>query len=428
MKKTLLIFALLFSYFSNVAAQKEKLEQIFDKYQDTEGVTSIKIAKPMFGMLNKLDIKDSELDQIKPLLGKIQGLKILVIEQPQDGDSEKPASFYQNLSKEILSSVNNLKYEELMTVNSKDSKVKFLTSDATNGVLDNLLLNISSEGSTVLMMLDGKISMDDVNNLINEAQNISTTTTTTTSGGNTTTTTAFNGGNSNSSSSEIRNVGKFTGIEASAGVKVNFTQSSSQKVVVDTDPGMLQYIVTKVENGNLKIYIDSKGKNRLNIRKILVSVDAPHLQTIRTSSGASFSTLNTIKENSFEVSASSGSTLNADLAAGSNITAETTSGASMKINVEASNLIFSGNSGSSTVIVGKANKASFEMSSAATCNAQNTIVQNVEVDATSGSSVKVNASKYLNSQTSSGASVRYAGNPKEIKSDNSSGGSTKAIN
>ena len=44
MQKLLLIFALLFSYFAQVNAQKDKLDQLFEKYQETEGVTSIKIA------------------------------------------------------------------------------------------------------------------------------------------------------------------------------------------------------------------------------------------------------------------------------------------------------------------------------------------------------------------------------------------------
>lgn len=408
-----------------MTAQKQKLEELFDKYQDTEGVTSIKIAKPMFGMLNNLDIKDSELDQIKPLLSKIQGLKILVIEQPEE-DATKPAAFYQNLSKEILSSVNNLKYEELMTVNSKGSKIKFLTSEAVNGVFDNLLLNISSEGNTVLMMLDGKISMDDVNNLVNETQNNTITTTTTT-------TTAFsgNGGSERSSTSsgtEERKVGKFTGIDVSTGVKVNFTQSSNQKIIVDTDPGMLQYIVTKVENGTLKVGIDGKGKNNLRIKKILVTVEAPNLERIRTSSGANFSTLNTVKENSFDVSASSGSSMNVSLKANSNINLETTSGSSIKVNLDATNLIFTGNSGSSATISGKTTKANYILSSAASCNAENTSAKEVEVSATSGASIKLNTTDSLDSQTSSGGSVKYSGNPKILRTDNSSGGSTKAIN
>ena len=56
-------------------------------------------------------------------------------------------------------------------MNSKDNKIKFLSTDAANGILDDLLLSINSDGNTVLMMLDGKISMDDVNKLVNEAQN-----------------------------------------------------------------------------------------------------------------------------------------------------------------------------------------------------------------------------------------------------------------
>ena len=87
MQKTLIIFALFFSYFFLMNAQKEQLDQLFEKYQNTEGITSIKIAKPMFNLLNNLNIADEELAQIKPLLSKINGLKILIIEK---SDNEKP--------------------------------------------------------------------------------------------------------------------------------------------------------------------------------------------------------------------------------------------------------------------------------------------------------------------------------------------------
>lgn len=429
MKKIGLIIALSFSYFFSLNAQKEQLDQLFDRYQDTEGVTSIKIAKPMFGMLSKLDIQDSELDQIKPLLNKIQGLKILIVEKP-DEESDHPEAFYTGLGKEILSSVNRLNYQELMTVNSKGSKIKFLSSDAKNGILDNLLLNINSEGNTILMMLDGKISMDDVNNLINETQNTITTTTSTT--------TAFNSSESGSivvgseggknTTSELRKLQPFTEIEASVGVNVKFTQALTQKVKVETDAGMLPYITTKVEGGVLKVSIDGKGKRNLRIRKILVSIDAPHLKGIKASSGAVFSTVNTVKENSITVKSSSGAKIEASLRANTEINAESTSGATLKINADTSNLIFKGNSGSSSVFTGKSEKASFTVSSAASCNAQDLVSSIVEANATSGANIKVNATKSLDSKTSSGGSVRYEGTPSNIQSDNSSGGSTKTIN
>ncbi|MGZ5273016.1 MAG: DUF4252 domain-containing protein, partial [Kaistella sp.] len=218
MKNLLVIIALFFSYFA-VNAQKAKLDQLFDKYQETDGVTSIKIAKPMFNMLNKLNIDDSELDQIKPLLSKINGLKILILEKPESSDNavsdQKKLNLFQNLQSDISNSIKNMKYEELMTVNSKDNKIKFLSSDATNGILDNLLLSINSEGNTVLMMLDGKISMDDVNTLVNEAQNTSQQSSVVTEN------------ISSDGVTQVRNVGKFTGVSVSNGIKVNFTQGNN---------------------------------------------------------------------------------------------------------------------------------------------------------------------------------------------------------
>ena len=64
-----------------VNAQISKLEKLFDQYQDTQGVTSIKIAKPMFNLINKLDIPDTGLDQIKPLMKDVNSIKILIFEK-----------------------------------------------------------------------------------------------------------------------------------------------------------------------------------------------------------------------------------------------------------------------------------------------------------------------------------------------------------
>ena len=71
---------------------------------------------------------------------------------------------------EILAAVKNLKYDELMTLNSKDNKIKFLAADTSSNLLNNMVLTISSEDENILMMLDGQISMDDVSNLINDVQ------------------------------------------------------------------------------------------------------------------------------------------------------------------------------------------------------------------------------------------------------------------
>jgi hypothetical protein len=423
MKKILLIFALLFSYFFQINAQKDKLDQLFEKYQEAEGVTSIKISKPMFNMINKLNIADEELSQIKPLLSKINGLKILIVEKPKvsanlGSEDQRLISLFQKLDSDIASSLKNMKYEELITVNSKDNKIKFLSSDAKNGILDDLLLSIKSEGTTMLLMLEGKISMDDVNNLVNEAEKSATKSSVTTEN------------ISSNGITQVRKVGKFTGIAVSSGIKVNFTQGNNQSVIVETDPNLQQYISTEIENGILVIAVKNKENRNLNFKKLLVTIEAPRLSFVKVSSGAYLSTMNTINEDNFETEVSSGANLTADLNITNKTSVDISSGSSMRIEVKTRNFEFEGSSGSMATITGNAENNVIKVSSAASCNAQNLISKNGTANASSGSSIKINVTENLVASASSGASIRYNGNPKNLVTSgkSSSGGSVKPLN
>lgn len=399
MKKIFIILALTFSWFTNVSAQREKLYSLFDKYQETEGVTSIKIAKPMFSMLSKLDIKDAELDNIKPVLDKIQGLRILVIEKPESDSINKKAMLnFNSLQKDISSSLKNLNYDELMTVNSKDAKVKFLAADAANGVLDNLLLSVNSEGNQVLMMLDGKISMDDVNKLANETQ-----TPTRTTPKNSTAT----GSSSSAVTEEQRNIGRFSGIKVSSGIKLSFTQGNNQSVKVITDSDKMEYVKTELQGDILNVYADApKGKN-LNFKMIQVKITAPELSKIAVSSGASFTTENTVNSSFFQIAVSSGSQINADLITKGKVELSTTSGSNAKLNMNAKTLEMSATSGSNANLAGAIDETSFQVSSASSVNAQDLISKNSTVSASSAADLKVNVSGNLTVSGKSGATVRY---------------------
>ena len=416
MKKLLFILAFFFS-FLNVNAQKEKLDQLFEKYQESEGVTSIKIAKPMFNMLNKLNINDSELDQIKPLLSKINGLRILIVEKPtvatNPGSQDKlNLSNFQSLQSDITNSIKNMKYEELMTVNSKDNKIKFLSSDATNGILDNLLLNISSEGNTVLMMLDGKISMDDVNKLINETQIYGM-------GGSEGNTTSASSG---SAREEVRKVASFSGIQVSSGINVSFTQEAQQKVVVDSDRP--EFVKTEVVGDILKIYVDNNNNRNLKFKKLSVTVSAPELSKIAVNSGANFNTLNTVKSDYFQIAATSGANLKADLDTKGKVELSTTSGSNVRLNVNADELEMSATSGSSATLYGKIKETTFDVSSAATVNAQDLETQKSQINASSAANIKVNATENINVTGTSGASVRYRSNNNVKRNASLSGGAS----
>lgn len=157
MKTIMLICALLFA--SMAQAQISKLDEIFEQYKEQKGVTSIKIGKPMFKMLGKMNIDDADLETIRPLLSKINSIKMLIVE---GGD--------QNIKSSVSLAVDKLNYEELMVINSEGNKIRFLAKSVEGDLLNNLLLSIVSDEDTIFMILDGAMKYDDINNLVSANQ------------------------------------------------------------------------------------------------------------------------------------------------------------------------------------------------------------------------------------------------------------------
>ncbi len=399
MKKISLLIVL-FLLSTNIFGQTEELNKLFDRYQDTEGVTSIKIAKPMFKLLNNLKIDNEELGNIQPLLGKVNGLKMLVLEK--SGTSKNPNLNEGKIEKEIANSLKNMKYEELVTVNNRDAKIKFMTQDITANVMDNLILNIMSEDSSVLMMLDGKISMDDVSKLMEETQTKTSVNPVST----------IKSDNTNLVS--VRNVPSFTGIEASTGVSVDFTQSNNQSVTVNVDPDKQQYVITEVENGILKIFIRNKGVKNLNINNLKVAVSGPKLSRLTTKSGASFKAVTPISESSFAASCNSGSLVSGTFKIATNTALEIESGSSVKMNLDTKSLALDASSGSSLKLSGTANTSVISASSGSSVSAGDFVTKSTVVDASSGSSVKINITESITASASSAASIQYKGNPSKV--------------
>jgi len=425
MKKIFIIFALAFSHFFTVYGQRDKFDMLFDRYQEVEGVTSIKIAKPMFGMLSSLNIDDSQLDQIKPLLSKINGLKILITENPENANTTEGRKVQDNLarlSKDVSAYLKNLNYNEIMSVNNSGAKIKFLSSDAKDGILDDLLLSIDGgKGENILVMLDGKLSMDDVNKIINSSETKTNPVTNLRNSLTSDNTSSYLNG-------EARNVGEFSGINVSTGVNVVFKQESPTSVKVIADADKLQYIITKVENGVLKVYVDNKGTKSLKFKNLNVNISSPKMDNIKVSSGANFNVVNSIKENNMAIDVSSGANVKGDFRIDNTLDIGTSSGANIRAGVTAGTITVKASSGSNTAIEGKAESGIIDISSGALCKADELRLNNLEAEATSGANLSVNVSSKLKVKASSGGIVKYKGRP-EIESNISktSGGALKPI-
>lgn len=441
MKKLILILFLVFSQFTSVFGQKDQLNQLFDKYSDVDGITTIKISKPMFGMLKKLDINDSQLSQVQPLLGKINSLKMIIINKPELRNNK--VTGLNNLNEVISSTLQNINYQEIMSVNNKDGKIKFLASDPKNGIMEDVVMNIDNGEDRLLILMDGKIAMNDLNTLFNDNDDASvnstdvkkpssrTTTTTTTSNGSTTTISRGNFAPSLESylNGESRNVASFSGVEASRGVKVNYKQDNIQSVKVIADADKLQYVKTEVENGILKIYVENRDNKSLNFKTLSINVSSPRITSLKISSGAIFSALNTINENKMEVESSSGSIVKGVFNVNESAKVSASSGSNLSLKLNSPNINLRASSGSFVELIGNSTNVNLDVSSGAMAKTEDLKALNVIVQSTSGSSTTVNAQKNLSAEASSGGSIKFRGNPANVVSEinKKSGGSLKAM-
>ncbi len=144
------------------AQQKTVIDGLYDKYAGKEGFTTINISSDMFEMLAGINMGDSSEDAKKTqeALKQLDGLKLLVYEPK---DSTAVVDFYR----EIKNKIPHDKFKEIMTVDSDDSKIRFLVNQDKNGKIKEFLMFINGDGESLVMSLTGTIDMKTISEIGN---------------------------------------------------------------------------------------------------------------------------------------------------------------------------------------------------------------------------------------------------------------------
>lgn len=197
--------------------------------------------------------------------------------------------------------------------------------------------------------------------------------------------------------------GEFTNIEVSHGIDVEVTQSDVVAIEVKADDNIIEFITTDIVDGTLTIALEKSVKNT---KSKAVFVSLPNIESLRTSSGASLKSKNTLVVRSLETKASSGSEI--------------------KLTVEAERLTCDSSSGSEIQVKGKALKLEAESSSGSDIEADELLTNDVIAKSSSGSSIDVHPILSLDAKASSGSDIKYHNTPKTVTKVTSSGGSVRS--
>lgn len=355
----------------------------------------------------------------------MEGLKILIIpkgkDAAKDGSVEKFKLNAQN-SEKVSRALNSLNFNELMTMNSDGTSMKFLAEDEKDNYLENLVFNVDSEDENIIFILNGKMKMSDVNKIMSS----------TGIAGNPAKSSQKNDVASENTSSYVngdnRNVGEFSRIDVSVGVNVVYKQEDTRSVKVIADADKLQNVITRVDNGVLKIYVDNNGARNLRFRNLNVNVSSPRLNGIKVSSGSNFTTVNQVTEDGLDIDVESGSTVKGKFNIKRTTNVAANSGSVLRANIMTQKLMLDVTSGANVSLAGQADSATIDINSGASCKADELKIATATVESTSGASLSLLVTDKLKVSASSGADIKLKGNPEiDAKIDKMSGGSLRQI-
>lgn len=198
-------------------------------------------------------------------------------------------------------------------------------------------------------------------------------------------------GNGNVITEERPVTANFDEVKGSAGLDVFLTKGTENKIVVEADENLMEFIETEIKNG--KLHVTSR-ENIGRSKSKKVHVTYVQLSKVASSSGADV-IVNSVLENDY-------------------ITLDASSGSDLEVEVFAKEVIAETSSGADLIVSGKAVNLQADASSGSDLDAKDLYVVTCKAEASSGSDVTVHVKETLEVKATSGADINYYGEPQVI--------------
>ena len=151
MRQRIFLF-LFFVTASTVFTRMSAQEAIFEKYEDTNGVTTIYISKTMLGMIPNVKAGNHDIGKIAP---KLDYLRILSCEK---------AALITSLMEDARKAYRTGGYEVIMKMNDGDEKVTIYQRTMKDGKNEFSLLTEEKDEATIINV-KGAITLKDIKDL-----------------------------------------------------------------------------------------------------------------------------------------------------------------------------------------------------------------------------------------------------------------------
>jgi len=149
MKRIVLLAAAFLMVFSSYA--NDPIKELMSKYKGEKGITTINISNGLLFLLSCVD-NDDELDKMSK---NLDGIRIIV-----DESRGEKVRFTDELKEYIAKGG----YEEMITVNEEDEKVRILIKHNKEKIQEMLIL-VDSDDENVLVQMTGDFKLSDLGDI-----------------------------------------------------------------------------------------------------------------------------------------------------------------------------------------------------------------------------------------------------------------------
>ena len=134
---------------------ESNFKNTIDQLGNIEGFTIVRISKPMFQFIGKLDIDYP----IQKLVDKIENFTLVTADAKTVNKNSRPIAIVDlNISK--------LNYEELITITDKGTTVRMVAKKSEDAIIKSFIMTVKSDKEFTLMVLNGNFIVEDFNDFM----------------------------------------------------------------------------------------------------------------------------------------------------------------------------------------------------------------------------------------------------------------------
>lgn len=193
---------------------------------------------------------------------------------------------------------------------------------------------------------------------------------------------------------ETRNTSDYDGISVSGSFKVTLVSGNEGKINITGDENLLEYVVTEVESGNLKIKM-RKNFNISSTRRVEVTIPVEQIESLIMSGSGSITATTEIKASTFTTVQSGSGMIN--------------------LNINTRNLESTLSGSGHLTLSGVTENFEITLSGSGKIDSRKMNSDNVSAQVSGSGNINITTSQSIKAIVSGSGQIHYSGNPKNIQ-------------